>query len=376
MDLFCRNNLRELLANHRPPCASLFARTTRGGQEEDLIRWKNLLRTAEEGLEANGQRSSEARELLAPGRALLDDPSFWLNVSDGVAGFLAPGLAQFYRLPVAFTDQALVGDLFQVKQLLPLLSGDGPFVVLILGDRALRILLGTRGTVHEFDLSAAAKTGAKMDALRGLAGPDEDIRKERNKYFHRIDRGINQALRDEPTPLVLAGPAEFLAEYREINSYPHLLPDGVECQPSQTNARQLHDKAWAVVQQHFHEARERMAATFRMEMGKGGPASGILAEVVSAAIQGQIQYLLLQRNLELWGTVNAGRQSVDFHARRQPGDEDLVNLAVVHTLNHRGTIYLFEPGEADDLPGLAAIFWLPLGQRSSRLPVPNAVRTR
>jgi hypothetical protein len=376
MDLFFRTDLLELLATHRSPCVSLFARTTRGGGNEDLIRWKNLLRSAEEKLEASGQRSSEARELLGPARELLDDPPFWLNVSEGVAGFLAPDVTRFYRLPIVFKDEVEVGNVFLVKPLLPLLSGDGAFFVLVLEDQAFRLLLGSDHTIHQIDLSPRENSGSKKDTLRNLGTWVNDTREGRADYFRRLDRGINQLLHDEMAPLVLAGPPEILGEYREVNTYPHLLPEGVECQPDQVSTRQLHDRAWPVVQQHFREARERMAAMYRKEIGMNGPASGNAAEIVSAAIQGHVQYLLLSRNLQLWGVISPDGQQAFVHANQQPGDQDLVNLAVAHTLKHKGTIYLFEPGEAEDLPELAAIFWLPLGQRSSKRTISSGTESR
>lgn len=71
MDPFSRDDLRALLANRQVPCISLLLPTTRGAAFEDKIRWKNLIREAEERLTANGQRSSRVEELLQPARGLL-----------------------------------------------------------------------------------------------------------------------------------------------------------------------------------------------------------------------------------------------------------------------------------------------------------------
>src|SRR5581483_10331711 len=102
MDLFTRDDLRALL-NHAPgPCVSSFMPTTRGGGNLDKVRWKNHLKEAEERLREHGHRRSDASDWLAPGHALLDNVAFWQNMTvGGLAGFLAPGLARFYRVPMA-----------------------------------------------------------------------------------------------------------------------------------------------------------------------------------------------------------------------------------------------------------------------------------
>src|SRR5207248_3136892 len=148
MDLFTRNDLRTLLANHPTPCVSLLMPTTRGPGNEDKVRWKNLVRQAEEPLRAKGLRSPDARDLLRPLRDLEEDVPFWLNASAGLAAFVAPDFERTFRLPAAFDEQVIVGDRFHVKPLLPLLN-DGRFFILALSQKHVRLLLATRQTVDE-----------------------------------------------------------------------------------------------------------------------------------------------------------------------------------------------------------------------------------
>ena len=68
---------------------------------EDPIRFKNLLRLAEDRLRGTG-RVSDARGILEPGHALLGDSGFWQHQSDGLAVFAAPGEFRHYRLPWCF----------------------------------------------------------------------------------------------------------------------------------------------------------------------------------------------------------------------------------------------------------------------------------
>jgi hypothetical protein len=161
MDLFTRADLRTLMEEREGPCVSLFMSAHRGGAEEDLIRFRNLLGQAEEQLVAHGLRASEARTFLAPLQSLLADVSFWPNQCDGLAVFLARDSLRVYRLPWAFREELEVGGLFHVVPLLPLLAEDGRFYVLALSQNAVRLFQGTRFIVSPVDLKRVPRNLAE-----------------------------------------------------------------------------------------------------------------------------------------------------------------------------------------------------------------------
>ncbi|MEO6887603.1 MAG: hypothetical protein ABI456_01165 [Ktedonobacteraceae bacterium] len=47
------------------------------------------------------------------------------------------------------------------------------------------------------------------------------------RYFQRINRGLQSVLRGERAPLVLAGVEHLLPIYRKVNTYAHVLDQGV-----------------------------------------------------------------------------------------------------------------------------------------------------
>src|ERR1039457_3937340 len=106
MDILTKTELTKLLIPQRGPCVSLFMPAHRKASEQDPIRGKNLLRSAEEKLLAAHLRGADARSLLAPARRLFEDDSFWKNQSDGLACFLAQDVARVYVFAAAFPEIA------------------------------------------------------------------------------------------------------------------------------------------------------------------------------------------------------------------------------------------------------------------------------
>ena len=80
-----RDDLALLLADHDPPCLSLYQPTHRRYPEnqQDPIRYKNLLRTLEESLRRQ-YSTKEASVLLDQFRNLASDSVFWNHTWDGL----------------------------------------------------------------------------------------------------------------------------------------------------------------------------------------------------------------------------------------------------------------------------------------------------
>src|SRR5262249_13229802 len=133
--------------------------------------------------------------------------------------------------------------------------------------------------------------------------------------------------------------------------------------PDRMSPAELRDKACPLVRPHFDRERERMAALY-LQLAGTGRSSDDLVEVVRAAHQGQVQYLFVDLGREVWGTFDRATGAVAVHDRIQKGDEDLLNLAATFALSHKATVYAVPPQQVPDgARGVAAIYWLPLGQR-------------
>jgi hypothetical protein len=381
MDLLNRADIRALVGERGNLCVSLYLPTHRAGTEtqQDPIRFKNLLRQAEERLIANGLRRAEADKILAPAQQLLGDAVFWQHQSDGLAVLASPGTFRSYRVPFEFAELVVVTDRFHIKPLLPLLSGDGRFYILALSQKQVRLLHGTRFSVSELNLESMPKSLAEAlgveerekqlqfhVAARGAAifhghgggGTDEAVhKKDLLRYFKQIDKGLHDLLCVERVPLVLAGVDYLLPIYREAATRGELVEEGIVGNPDGLTAAELHASAWAILEPHFAREQERAAAQYRDLAGSERAASD-LRQIVPAAHQGRVDALFVAVGVQQWGSFKAELGDVSLHEVRQPGDQDLLDLAAVETLAHAGNVYAVSPGQVPDPEAgpIAAVF--------------------
>jgi hypothetical protein len=387
MDVVARETIAELVDANPARALSLFLPTHRAGPdsrpyaEEDVIRWKNQLREAEQALRESGATSRETDQLLAPARQRTDDVSFWKYQSDGLAAFAAPGQFRTFRVPLRFDPLVVVSRRFHVTPLVPLLTGDGIFYVLALSQGSVRVLQGTRDSVSEvavpampanadealrFDISerqlqyrGIGRTGGgRRTALFHGHGDTDDSKEQILRFCQQVDRAFAAMLHGGNTPVVLAAVDYVAAIYRQASTLPRLLDTAVIGNPDDASAADLHARAWPIVEPALRSDRDE-ALTRYHELSATTLTTRDLARTVVAAHDGQVDVLFVERGAQSWGTYNQGTREVTFDHQPQPSHEDLVNTATVRTILTNGSVFVLEP---DDVPGggpVAALFRYP-----------------
>lgn len=349
---------------------------------QNPVRLKNVLRQAEEQLQASGLRAAEITALLAPAQELLPHYAFWQHQSAGLALFLAPDLFQTYCLPLPFTELLVVNQRFHLKPLLPLLSEDGQFYVLALSQKQRRLLQCTRHSVTEIALPDVPEsldealqyndperqlqfhtqtqpfghphTGERGAIFFGSGVGSEDPKEDITEYFRQIDRGLHEVLRTAQAPLVLAGVEYLLPLYKGVTSYAHVVEAGVTGSPDGLRAEELQAQAWALVKPLFRQHREEAVARYQRYAGTG-LATQDLKEVLLAAYHGRVELLFVASGVQQWGTFEPHTQEMTLVPEPAPEYEELLDTAALQTLRNSGTVYAVAPDQMPNAVPLAAV---------------------
>jgi hypothetical protein len=381
MDLLGKDELRVLMQIQEGWCISIFMPTHRVSPEtkQDPIRFKNLLRQAQEQLTRGGLRPTETRKLLKSAKALIKDGLFWQYQSDGLAAFLSSRGFLYYRLPIKFDVVLIVTDRFHIKPLLPLFTNNGRFFILALSQNQVKLFHCTRYSQNEVEvegiprsLSEALRydeperqlqfhtrtptaTGERAAMFHGQGVGIDDTKNNILRFFQQVDQGLHPLLREEKAPLILAGVEYLLPIYREANRYPHLLNDGITGNPEGLRPDELREHGWKIVGPHFLKGQEEGIAQYRLLSGSG-QASNSIEEIVRAAYDGRIGTLFVTLGIQQWGFFDLESKTAHLHPEAEPGDEDLLDFAAVHTFLNDGKVYALKQEEMPDGASIAAVF--------------------
>lgn len=362
MDRFTIDDLRALAGAASAPCVSVFMPTHAAGPEaqQNPIRLRNLLKSAEERLVARGMRAPEARAFLGAAERLLGDSAFWRQQDDGLALFQSTEGLRSFRLPIPFESLAVVGERPHVGPLLPLFTGTGRFYLLALSQNRVRLFQAGRQAIRELqleDVPSSLAEALRFDEVQketqlrspaGAAGPvvghghEIDEKDRILRYFQQVSRGLHDHLREERLPLVLAAVNYLMPIYREANTYPNLMSEGILGNPDEASAEDLFRRGKAIVAPYFQQAQADALARFQERAGTGGTASSI-EEIVPAAAQGRVDILLTASGKHLWGHFDPASHAVQRHEAPGPDSEELIDAAVVHTLLSGGTAFALAP---------------------------------
>ena len=160
---FTTQDVDTLIQHHGEPCVSIYLPTLRipTRVQAESLQFKNLLREAEEKLAHFDLRSPDILAMLEPARALISQPDFWRYQQDGLAVFLAKDIFLPYQVPLRFETELIVGESFHLKPLIPILTNDHVFYVLVVSQNRVRLLRCTRFSAQELDAQL-------FDELQGI----------------------------------------------------------------------------------------------------------------------------------------------------------------------------------------------------------------
>lgn len=370
IDVISTQALHHLTEVHGDHCVSIYLPTHPSGGKtaEDPIRLKNLAAHAARELRRVGCAADAVDDVLSTVTSLQDDHAFWAHQGHGLAVFATRERTWTYRLPAPVDELVVVADRLHIKPLLPGVSSGESFYVLALSQNVVRLLHGSRYSVHELALDeipaslaialrfddrepqlhshSALRTGTgHVAATFHGQGVGKDTRSDDlDRFLAAVDAGVRKLV-DDRAAVVLAGVEHVVARYRKLTRHPRVVRGEIGGNPERLRAEELHDRAWPLVQPLFdaaqREARERI-------LDGSEPTRTTLTDVVWAARDGRIRSLFVPLGVQRWGHVDEAQDEVVEHEERRPGDRDLFDVVAVDTLLTGGDVFAVAP---EELPG-------------------------
>jgi hypothetical protein len=382
METITNEQLRGIIQASKHPAVSIFMPTHKAGRDvrQDPIELKNLLREAEDKLVGGGMRPTEARDLLEPGRLLLEDAEFWAQNDAGLAVYIAPEFFRAYRVPIEVEQVCVVNERFDVKPLLGLLEGKR-FYILAVSDNNVRLLECTPRTCQKVDLPEDVETSFK-GAIRGgldstpgtnrhsgdasnpqsaggaFHGMAEEIQREVHEdhmfYYRQLDEGVRKVLREEKDCVILAAADSVTPFYRQASQLKNISDEFIHGNAEHVPNETLHEQGCAIMEPAWHKELNELQNQFGTAISHN-LASRELNEIIPAASMGRVGILFVSTGSTHWGKINENNEVVEADPS-EPGVEDLIDRAAVETILTSGQVVVVKPEEMPGNGELAAIY--------------------
>jgi hypothetical protein len=338
-------------------------------------RGRRLLRRAGHELRRGGVSTAQTTLLIEAAEDALVGVERMHPSTAGIALFAGEETVRHFAVPVRVPELVVLGQRFTVgplMPLLPMLTSNPTFFVLALDPQEVRLFKGDPFGIEEVDLGGhqleawrtmppprpsqvhafvADRGGAGNHAVfHGGGGNAVDDRKHRlRNHFRGVDRALREVLPQTNAPLVVAAPRHMRALYAEVNTYPHVLDDGVDGNPRHQDADALHRRAWPLVEPVLRRAEARAVEDYHELAGTGLTVSSPMA-ALTAAEQGRVASLLLPAARCTW------RDFPQHHGigwLTDPGSlEEQLERSALATLHSGGDVFIVPP---ERMPGDATV---------------------
>jgi hypothetical protein len=359
--------LAELTEHRDDASVSIYLPSSPLPSENQALRLalKNAARRAGALLEERAADKVVIDRVLDRVAELDDDPEFWQNQANGLGVLVSPDRLLAFRLLEQVSQTLVVGDRFSIGPLLRSLGAANAGYVLAVTEGTVAfygIAAGSRPTVLKLDLPSDLHTvfeHAENDgqADRGRATGSHGQKTEQQRYCRLIQDAALERIGDNRLPLILAASAELGPSYRSINSYPDLLPDGIEAHPDSLSRDELDAQAKAILAQHYRAALEGWREDFGTRRSQGLATSKI-DEVARAAAASAIATLHFDVDSTIEGTID--EQGRITESDEAGGGYPLVDELAARVIRSGGTALGVHNEDLIDGSPVAAVLRFPI----------------
>ncbi|MEX2451320.1 MAG: hypothetical protein WD407_10735 [Rhodospirillales bacterium] len=303
-------------------CVSIYLKTTPLTQNSDASRIElgNLVRQAQDQLEATGFDKRRLMSLAEQFDDLTDDDEFWRLQANSLAVLATPDRIRTFRLANALSPMVQVSDRFHLKPLLRAITFSHSAYVLALSENAVRLVeihadlppvtVKVEGLPKDAASAAGKSTLNDRSASRRIQGSEGQNVRFR-QYARKIDAALRPILSGRETPLILAATGRLASVYRSVNSYPRLLPDGIDDSPDRMTDATLADAARPSLDAAYETDLSEQRALFDARAGDGRATSD-LSVAARAATFGAIETLLVDIDNVVPGTIDETTGAIRF----------------------------------------------------------------
>lgn len=385
MDRLTREDLKKLIETRDSPCISLYTPTSDSVKDvrKPAITFKNQVKEARSALWNEGYSRTQIKEIISPAEELAEDIDFWYTADEGLAFFISPGFARFYRLPVIVEKEVIVSDRFHIKPLFSVFTGNDIFYILALSLKNVRLYRCDKYSIHEVSINDVPRSidevlqydeaqreiqfhtgtghrrggdpGQRAAVFHGQGSGYDDKEKKIMDFFHIIQKEVTDNLEKTGAPLVLAGVEQTVALYRKINKYKNTLDKWVQGNPDAIDPQLLHQKAYPLVESVMLESLHKALGQY-YNLVHNDKASHRIEDIIVSSYEGKVQYLFANAGYHTWGRFYPDRNEIEIHRENEEGDEDLVDLAIVYTIVNGGKVFVLNRDKTPEKVPIAAVY--------------------
>jgi len=360
-----------LLQDQNGPCLTIILPTHREGNEKkpDFTLIKKYTEKARRLVVENFGKNigGPILEKLAD---IVDNLDFD-HSQEGIGLFISQSTQQVIRFPFPVESKIMVGESFEIRDVL-YKSGLGlPYYVLVLTEKGARLFGGHVAElleikdqhfpenyhddyIYEKSFQSASNAGAthvkSMEKDKSIL---EEIRLK--NFFHHIDQRLQSYILPS-IPLFVFGTVEILGWFKEVSKHKTNIKGTVNGSYGTASISQIAPLAWTQMHSFLQDSHHGYLKEFEESIGQGKGTSG-LQTIWNAVREGRGRKLLVEKDYRCPGFVAHDSDALFLHQPNVPHRNlpDVVDDIIEKMIEKNGEVILVDNGQLEDYDHMVLI---------------------
>jgi hypothetical protein len=361
------DDLEKLIQSEKYPlCISLIIPTDRLSKARNYELLKNAMRKARKLMShyrVPGEVSNRLNHQLEA--VFVRVPK---TVSAGLGIYLSPDEHWFVLFPFDVKQKIIVGEQFEIRDLLYLREYAARYCVLNLSKKGVQLYQGTLNTLTEvndgnfpllyhdtFEYARATRADSTSNSLKGFEREKNDITEIRlTAVFRDADAYVRKYLADD-TRILVAGTQRMIALFRKVSTLKHHLAGQVSGSYNENHFEQLQQAAWETIIRIRSKAIDEQIEAIR-EKRNGLVVEG-MRQAWEVASEGKGQLLLVEKDFHRRGYRKPGERKLYLQPPVEPYEviPDVVDTLIDVVRSKKGDVVFTENGKLEDFAHLALV---------------------
>lgn len=352
-------------------CISIIVPTHRLSPERrvDKLEVERAIIYVEQFLRSKYQ-ASEIKPLLQALDELYKDIDFTHN-SEGLGLYISSNMKTAVHFPFTVAEKIMVGDNFELRDLLYKVNYSNPYLVLLLTENKIRLFKGTWDKLNEikdknfpkeyheeyiYNPPSQSTSYAGYAHVKGFEKDKSILEGIRFKDFFRHADDLMDDYLADGKPLILLGAEKELAWFESVSVHKKQIINKISGNYDYFNDKRLADITWPVMHSHLQDQRDQVIKEFEEKLGANLGVSDI-QPVWKAAKEGRGLKLLVEKDFSKPGFLGGDQYHLFLHVPQEPHIvlADAVNEIIEMVLEKDGVIYFTDNGKLRNHQRIALI---------------------